>query len=244
MVDPRKPLGKNVPGLKITGVQTDHSSKKNKSKNDNNGSDAWRMGLTPQILASSSLSEELRENSWLDDLKKDSADFLENQTGNRQKKARQDQINKQGIEVIIDRLFSCLQGFMYEFNKIAVGTDLHVSGTISGEVTEVTRYNKFREAEASESYFRARLSTRIYSLVIRGRDTKIDFFLLPVNRAMALSTIENEYPSLATIEIKIGKDGIMWRPVAIDPSCDSLETLCGWLFKQLVSETKNAVSGQ
>lgn len=243
MSDPRKSIGKGIPGLKITGIQGDHAGKKGKNK-DANGSDSWRMGLSPQILASSSLSETTGEQTWLDDLKKDSVNFLEKHIGNRHQKLQQDEINKQGIEVIIDRLFSCLQGFMYEFNKVAVGTDLHVSGTISGEVTEITRYNKFREAEASTTYFRARLSTSIYSLVIRGQGNKIDFFLLPVNRAMALSTIENEYPSLATIEIKVGNDGIMWRPVVMDPSCKSLESLCGMLFKQLIQETRMAVSGQ
>ncbi len=243
MANARKTLGKGTPGLKIPGVQGDNSTKKNKNNNAN-GADSWRMGLSPQILASNSLSEAMPEQSWLDDLKKDSVNFLENQVGSRHQRMQQDEINRQGIEVIIDRLFSCLQGFMYEFNKVAAGTDLHVSGTISGEVTEVTRYNKYREAEATASYFRARLSTRIFSLVIRGQGTKVDFFLLPVTQAMALSTIESEYPPLATIEIKVGNDGIMWRPIAVTVASNSLESLCESLFKQLVQETKLAVSNQ
>jgi len=243
MADPRKPLGKNIPGIKITGVQNSDQPARKKDKEECTP-ESWRMGLSPQILASSSLSEEAPEQTWLDDLKKDSVNFIENRSGNRRQKMIQDAIDRQGIEVIIDRLFSCMQGYMYEFNKVAAGTDLHVSGTISGEVTEIVRYNKFREAEATETYFRARLSTRIYSLVIRGRGNKIDLFILPVTRAMALSTIESEYPPLATIEIKVGDDGIMWRPVLVDPSCDSLESLCGWAFKQLVEETKGAVSGE
>ena len=36
----------------------------------------------------------------------------------------QEAVDRQGIEVIIDRLFSCMQGYMYEFNKVAVGTEL------------------------------------------------------------------------------------------------------------------------
>jgi hypothetical protein len=241
MADPRKQLGKSTPGIKITGVQGDNTNKKNKDKGSN-GTDAWRMGLSPQFLSSTGLSDQVIEQDWLNDLKKESSSFIKTQIGSNQKRLRQEAVDRQGIEVIIDRLFSCFQGFMYEFNKVAVGTDLHVSGTISGEVTEITRYNKFREAEVTETYFRARLSTRIYSLVIRGQSNQIDFFLLPVTRAMALSTIENQYPPLATIEIRVSDDGIMWRPVIIDPSCDSLESLCGWLFKQLVEETKAAIS--
>jgi hypothetical protein len=243
MSDPRKPLGKNIPGIKITGVQNTNQPIRKKEK-EAGQPESWRMGLSPQILATSSLSQDMVEQGWLDDLKKNSVDFIENRSGSRRQKEIQDAIDRQGIEVIIDRLFSCMQGYMYEFNKVAVGTDLHVSGTISGEVTEITRVNKFREAEVTETYFRARLSTRIFSLIIRGRGNKIDFFLLPVTRAMALSTIESEYSPLATIEIKVGENGIMWRPVLVDPSCNSLESLCGWAFKQLVEETKKAVSGE
>jgi hypothetical protein len=244
MSDPGKRIGNNPPGINITGVQGSHDQARQKREKESGQPESWRMGLTPQILASSSLSDEVTEQAWLAQLKTDSSDFIANRSGKSQNKLAQDAIDRQGIEVIIDRLFSCMQGYMYEFNKVAVGTDLHVSGTISGEVTEITRTNKYREAEVTETYFRARLSTRIFSLILRGRENKIDFFLLPVTRAMALSTIESEYPSLATIEIKVRDDGIMWRPLKVDPSCHSLESLCGWAFKQLVEETRTAITGE
>jgi len=240
MSDPKEHLGKNIPGIKLPGV--DATNLPLKKKENENMPESWRMGLSSQILASSNLSEEISEQTWLDDLKNDSSTFIKNSSGNRRKQMAQESVDRQGIEVVIDRLFSCMQGYMYEFNKIAVGTELHVSGTISGEVTEITRANKFREAEITETYFRARLSTRVFSLIIRGRFNRIDFFLLPVTRAMALSTVENEYPPLATVEIKVDSEGIMWRPIIIDPSCKSLESLCGWAFKQLVDETKKAIS--
>jgi len=243
MSDPNKHIGNKTPGIRITGVQQAIDARTKREKGSGQP-ESWRMGLSPQILASSSLSDEVTEQAWLDQLKQDSSHFIANRSGSNRKKMAQDAVDRQGIEVIIDRLFSCMQGYMYEFNKVAVGTDLHVSGTISGEVTEVTRSNKYREAEMTETYFRARLSTRIFSLVLRGRENKIDFFLLPVTRAMALSTIENEYIPLATIEIKVHDDGIMWRPLKVDPSCQSLEILCGWAFKQLVEETRAAILGE
>ena len=178
----------------------------------------------------------------LDDLKKESSNFIQSSSGGHQKKMAQEAIDRQGMEVMIDKLFSCMQGFMYEFNKVAVGTELHVSGTISGEVTEIIHANKFREAENTETYFRARLSTRIFSLIIRGKSNRIDLFLLPVTRAMALSSVENEYSPLATIEVKVAEDGVMWRPINVDSSCTSLESLCGWAFKKLVQETQAAMT--
>jgi hypothetical protein len=140
----------------------------------------------------------------------------------------------------VDKIFSHLQHFMFEFNKVASGTDLQVSGTISGAVTEVIRLNKFKEAEETRSYFRARLSTRTYSLTIRGKEQAIDFFLLPVNRAMALSREEDEYTPLATLDIKISGNGMMWRLADGYPTVDSLESLSMWLFSQLIEQSKKA----
>lgn len=240
MPDPKKPLGKNTPALKLTAIKPQNEPDVKNSLQP----ESWRMGLSSDILGNSALSDESAELAWLSDLKQESSDFIKTRSGNTNQKAAQDAINRQGIDIVLDRLFSCMQGYMYEFNKVAIGTDLHVSGTISGEVTEVTRVNKFREAEITQTYFRARLSTRIFSLVLRGSQNKIDFFLLPVTRAMALSTIENEYSPLATIEIKVGDKGLLWRPIRIDSSCNSLESLCAWSFKQLITETRAAVAGK
>ncbi len=196
-------------------------------------------------MAHSQPSEAPQETNWLDSLKHDSANFLEHQIGSQRARVKKEATDKEGIEVTVERLFCCLQAFMYDFNKVAAGTDLHVSGTISGDVTEITRYNKYREAEQTQTYFRARFSTKFYSLVIRGSNSKIDFFLLPVSRAMALSTMESEYNPLATIEVCVDdSEGVLWRPVTIETECASLEDLCVWLFKQLIDKTKRAMAGE
>ena len=137
-----------------------------------------------------------------------------------------------------------MQGFAYEFNKVAVGTDLHVSGTMSGDVKEVLQFNKFREAEETQTYFRARLSTHLYTLIIRGGEDLIDCFVMPVNHAMALSKLEKEYNPLATIEIKVNDEGIVWRSLADESSFNSLEDLCAWLFKSLIDQTRKAITGR
>ncbi len=204
--------------------------------------DTWRAALSGQILAQSGSSSSSMGDTWLNGLKHDSQQFLEHQSGGRLDKIRQEQLVKQAVEVTVDRLFSCLQGYAYEFNKVSVGTDLHVSGTMSGDVKEVLNFNKFREAEKTQTFFRARVSTRLYSLVIRGSEKLIDCFIMPVNHAMALSKLEGEYNPLATIEIKVNEDDIVWRSVSDDCSFDSLEDLCAWLFKELVEQTRRAIA--
>jgi hypothetical protein len=200
----------------------------------------WQVALSEQIMVNREFEPNANAGGdWMTQLKADSAQFLEEQRGGKGARSRES-IYKKGIEILIDKLFGLLQRYMYEFNKVATGTDLHVSGTISGDITEVTRYNQFREAEETQTYFRARFSTRYFSLVLRGKDDRVDFFLLPVARSMALSRGESEYSPLASLQMRITQEGMMWRMVDGVPSVDDLEPLAMWLFQQLVQKTKAA----
>jgi hypothetical protein len=205
------------------------------------GPSGWQVAMSEQILANREGDPNVGVGGdWMTQLKADSVQFLDDQKGGTAQNVTKVSIYKKGIEILVDKVFNLLQRYMYEFNKVAAGTDLHVSGSISGDITEVTRFNKFREAEETQTYFRARFSTRHYSLVLRGKDTTIDFFLLPVARSMALSRGENEYTPLATIQMKITEDGMMWRMKDGVPPVDGLESLAMWLFQQLVQQTKQA----
>lgn len=203
--------------------------------------DDWQAALVEQILGRSQCEPGQAGTAWMSQLKQNSAQFLHDQRSHQP--GSRDALYKRTVELLIDKMFGLLQQFMYEFNKVALGTDLYVAGTISGDVTEVTRFNKFREAEEKKTFFRARLSTRLYSLVFRGKDQSIDIYLLPVNQTMALSNMENEYRPLTTIEVKITEEGTMWRLSEGSPSIDSLESLCMWLFGELIENTKRASAG-
>ena len=244
MSEKKKAWKTTISDIKQVGKEKPSSSKASKD-GAHSGKKTWQVALSNQIIANSKPSQTVPETDWLDSLKEDSASFLQGQIGSQRARLKKETSDKESIEVTVEKLFCCLQGFMYDFNKVAGGTDLHVSGTISGDVTEIISYNKFREAEQTRTYFRARFSTRFYSLLIRGSNGKIDFFLLPVSRAMALSTIESEYSPLATIEVCIDEDeGILWRPMDIEAKCRSLDDLCVWLFKQLIDKTKAAMAGE
>jgi hypothetical protein len=237
-VDPRRYLNNHpahqqnrAPSNALQTASGDHGP--GQSKN-------WQVELSQQILVHHQAEPYSVGTDWMSRLKEDSIHYLQEKQGMDLTQVQMDSVYKKGIEILVDKIFSLLQRFMYEFNKVAAGTNLHVSGTISGDVTEVTRYNKFREAEETKTYFRARFSTRLYSLVFRGREESVDVFLLPVNRTMALSKGENEYKPLATIQVKITDEGMMWRLAEGNPPVDSLENLCMWLFSELIERTKGA----
>jgi hypothetical protein len=196
--------------------------------------------LAKQILVYHESQPADTGNDWMYRLKEDSMAFLAEQRGVQLHELYRESIYKKGLETLIDKIYGLLQRYMFEFNQIAGGTDLQVTGTISGDVTEVTRYNQFREAEETKTYFRARLSTKYHSLTVRGADSCIEFYLIPTNLVMALSKTEQSYRPIAMMQVKITDQGMMWRMRDGQPNVEGLDDLCMWLFSSLVQETKAA----
>ncbi len=198
--------------------------------------------LSRQILVYHESQNAETGNDWMYKLKEDSMQYLAEKRGIDLQQIYRESIYKKGVETLIDKIYGLLQRYQFEFNQVAGGTELHVSGTISGDVTEVTRANKMREAQETKTYFRARLSTRSHSLVLRGKDDAIDFYLIPVNKVMALSKSEVDYKPLTRIQVKISELGMMWRMSDGNPAVDSLDELCMWLFSHLITATKEAAN--
>ncbi len=204
--------------------------------------DEREAALSQQILVYHESQNAETGNDWMYKLKEDSMQYLAEKRGINLQQIYRESIYKKGIETLIDKIYGLLQRYQFEFNQVAGGTELHVSGTISGDVTEVTRFNKMREAEETKTYFRARISTRSHSLVLRGKDDCIDFYLIPVNKVMALSKSEVDYRPLTRIQVKISELGMMWRMADGNPPVDSLDELCMWLFSALIQVTKEAAT--
>jgi hypothetical protein len=203
----------------------------------------WPEALSQQIVVYHESQSTESGSDWMSKLKEDSAQFLAEQRGVHLKQIYKESLHKQGIESLMDKIYGLMQRYCFEFNQVASGTDLHVASTICGDVTEVLRYNRFREIEETLTYFRARLSTKYLSLVLRGKDD-IQFYVIPTNQIMALSKYENEYRPIATIQVKFTDQGMMWRMKDSVPPVDSLEELSMWLFTNLVQESKRAAKDE
>lgn len=203
------------------------------------GQQDWSVGVSEQILVYHESEPVAPGNDWMAQLKQDSLQFLADQRGCHLQEVYRESIYKSGIAILVDKIYGLLQRYMFEFNQVANGTDLHVTGSISGDVTEVTRYNRFREAEETKTYFRCRFSTKLCSLVVRGCDDVVEAFLVPTSKVMALSRTENDYRPIAVIQVRITEQGMMWRMQDSNPPIDTLDQLCMWLFSALVQETKN-----
>ncbi|MDX2107625.1 MAG: hypothetical protein SFY67_14590 [Candidatus Melainabacteria bacterium] len=176
--------------------------------------------------------------SWMDQLKQDTMQALADQKGVQFQDISHETAYRTGIAVLVDKMYGLLQKYTAEFNRVAAGTDLYISGTISGDVTEVTRFNRMREVEETATYFRCRFTTRHFALVVRGHSDVVDCYLLPVNVVLGGSQFENSYNPLCVVQVKISDQGMMWRMKDSEPPIETLEQLSMWLFGKLVEETK------
>jgi hypothetical protein len=234
--NPSQPSG---PQTAAPGRQVDRSMFSNGAIGGATPGADWSMANSEQILVYHESEPVANGTDWMSQLKQESLQFLADQRGVHLQEVYRESIYKSGIAILVDKIYGLLQRYMFEFNQVANGTELHVTGSISGDVTEVTRYNRFREAEETKTYFRARFSTKLCSLVVRGCDDKVECFLVPTSKVMALSRTENDYKAIAVLQVKITENGMMWRMQDSNPPVETLDQLCMWLFSAMVQETKN-----
>lgn len=131
------------------------------------------------------------------------------------------QFNKQIID-LVDQMILRLRQYANDFN-LAVGWNLHVTATPPSYVSE----------SESLTTYRARLATRLWSLILRAERNRIDFFLIPTHSVLGPARPDGEYPPVSSVSFdgeRFWQDG---RPVHIE---DGGEKLCQFVFRMLVSK--------
>ena len=194
--------------------------------------------LSEQFLSGYGVERSARVVTWMDNLKAESERFLFSRRDDLVEEEMKATMYRSAISYLVDKMFQDLRWFAHEYNKVAHGTPLQISSSILGEVTEVVRINSKREAEETSTYFRARLSNRRHSLIVRGGGSKIEFFIVPVDQAMAGSIVETGYFPFATVAVKIGEAGLNWRLQDSTFNPASIDELCMWMFSEFVDTTR------
>lgn len=196
------------------------------------------MALSEQFLSGFGVERSDRVLSWMDKLKEDSERFIHARRDDLLEDELKANMYRSAVSYLVDKMFQDLRWFAHEYNKVAHGTPLQISSSILGEVTEVVRVNSKREAEETATFFRARLSNRKHSLVLRGGVNRIDFYIVPVSQVMAMSLLETGYAPVATIGVRINESGVHWKLMNSSFKPDTLDDLCMWMFSEFVDTTR------
>ncbi len=195
--------------------------------------------LSEQILVSYKVgSASKRHSSFVDQLTDEALGFLADQRGLQLQTVCEESAYNEAIVWLVDKLFDLLQAYSFQFNHRVGWNDFFVTCTKPQFVTEVLRYNKFREPIDTITHFRARLSTRFMSLVIRGYKTSIEFLLLPVDKVIGLSKAETAYEPAHRLEASLNDGSVNWTIDGEPLTEEQLEVFSMGLFATLIDSTK------
>jgi hypothetical protein len=196
--------------------------------------------LTEQILANYKTCTNDSRVSWMQQLAKESMHFLAQQRGIKLQVVLKETVYNQAIWELLTRVFDQLQTYSFEFNHVMGWNELRTTTTRPALITEVLRYNKFREPLETTTCFRGRLSTRFMSLVIRGKKDCLEFLFLPVEKVIGLSKAESYYEPVCTMNGKLSDGQVTWYLNDQELSNEQLTATCIDLFTDLIARTKQA----
>jgi hypothetical protein len=178
-------------------------------------------------------------SNWMNNLKRESIDFLAQQRGMRAAAIQQEAALYRAVTSLVEKLFDLLQAYSYDFNQEIGWNPLQVTCTKPTLVTEVLRYNKLREPVESVTTFRGRLSTRFTSMVVIGRKNCVEFRLLPVEEVIGLTKAEASYKPFLSFECNLEEGGCEWYQNGAVVTNEMLEVLCMEAFTKLIGLTRD-----
>ena len=193
--------------------------------------------LHRQIIDRYKYKSSANVSNFVEKLRDDSMLFVAQQRGLKlSEMQRLSELNRSCAE-LVDHMFLFLCQCAIELNASLLYNDLRIVGTAPDFVSEVVRYNQARQPVETVTYYRARLASPTWSLVVRGKDDTIDFFVLSTGQLLGLSRIENGYKPAATLKAVIEDGQVSWE-IDLKPFAhERQDELCMLLFKRLVDNS-------
>ncbi len=192
----------------------------------------FRSAITDHILVSYQASG--TGSGWLQSLSDNCVQSFAQLRARKKQAFHNEHLFRSAIVSMVDKIMDKLHYFALQFN-LEVGWDLHVSTTRPTFVTEVVHYNFRREPIETITIYRARLSTRLWSLVIRGHGPLIEFFVLPAQIVIGLSRSESHHRPILELRAMRKQDDLHWFLNGRDMSADQLQEVCETAFKNLIA---------
>ncbi|MCC7526953.1 MAG: hypothetical protein IT342_00440 [Candidatus Melainabacteria bacterium] len=139
---------------------------------------------------------------------------------------------------LVDRIFNTLEPYIHELNQTFRATDLSITFTPPSVVSENYTSDTSRRPSVVVSSYRCRISTSCLALVIRGKEDRIDFFVLPVERVMGLSKTEDQHEPLMTFTASAQSGAIYWDVEQKPLTEERLEKYILLVFEHLLDLTR------
>lgn len=97
---------------------------------------------------------------------------------------------QQNMIAMLDAMFDCFQQYEYDFNKSMQGTNL---------VVHIERPSRFQESvgkgynQKVVDYFKGRVSTREWTLLLKGQEDQIEGYILPIEKLISFTAAPQDF---------------------------------------------------
>lgn len=171
-------------------------------------------------------------------LKQSSSDYLNVRGHSETWVSEEEAAMAQSMIAVVDEIFSVIEPYVLELMREFAGTDLNLTLTAPEKVKEAAEFDALRRPVQTLVTYRGRVSTTSLSVVVRGRENRVDFFLMPSDRVIGLSRAEDaREPIMSFVGSRLA-EGIDWQVEGKPLTHERLQRYCLLLFKHLLDKTR------
>ncbi len=174
----------------------------------------------------------------LEDLANETLLFIEEEQQQAKKRAREEVVKANAIHAYIAKIVETLSPYAGLVNTAVGHTELYTVLTGPEVIVEQIKLPGAHDSFEYRKDFRARFSTRTWSLLFRGVEGRLDIFLLPVDKVLRLTKVESFYKPVARIYAEAEGDEVDWTVDGEKMHAQQRMAFILKLFHQLLERTK------
>ncbi|MBX9951274.1 MAG: hypothetical protein K2Y39_19050 [Candidatus Obscuribacterales bacterium] len=175
----------------------------------------------------------------LEDLANEALLFIEEEQKQAKQKEKEESLKNNAIHAYIGKIVGTLSPYAGLVNTAVGHTELYTVLTGPEIIAEHIKLPGAHDSFEVKKDYRARFSTRTWSLLFRGIDGRIDIFLLPVDKVMRLTKVESFYKPVARIFAEVQGSKVVWTLDGEEKSAEQRMTFILKQFHQLLERTKS-----
>jgi hypothetical protein len=136
----------------------------------------------------------------------------------------------------MDYLFDCFQQYEFEFNRSNPGPEMMVSIERPTMVVETLR-SSLKSTETRQ-VFRGRLSTRFWTLLLRGHPEGIEGWILPIDKLISFASDPGHFTQFLQMTAQPNGDDFRFTIDSVEVTWDKIRSFGKQLFAALVHVAK------
>lgn len=174
----------------------------------------------------------------LEDLANEALIFIEEEHKQAKEREREELLKSNAIHAYIGKIVGMLSPYAGLVNTAVGHTELYTVLTGPEIIVENIKLPGAHDSYEIKKDYRARFSTRTWSLLFRGIDGRIDIFLMPVDKVMRLTKVETFFKPVAGIFAEVSGSKVVWTMDGQETSAEERMSFILKQFHQLLERTK------